>query len=154
MQLTSDQQQDLELLLSGERIATLAVTAPNGAPLTALVAFAWDQAGGGILLHLSNLSAHKQALLSRPQCSLLVHQQDAGQGQPLMLKRASLQGSAHVIEPKTAEFSAASAVYLRKLPASKMMFSLGDFDLIRVRLEEIRFVAGFGQAFTVTGGAW
>ena len=69
-----------------------------------------------------------------------------------MLKRASLRGHASVIEPQTPEFAAAAAVYLDKLPASKLMFSLGDFDLIRVSLQEIRFVAGFGQAFTVAAG--
>ena len=88
LEITAHQKQELETLLERERIATLAVLGSSGAPLTALVAYAWDQANGGILIHLSSLSAHQRALLSHPECSLLVHEQDDGRGQPLLLQRA------------------------------------------------------------------
>jgi putative heme iron utilization protein len=149
-EISEEQRQALLALLTGERVATLAVL-EAGAPGTAMVGFAWDEEGGVVLIHLSGLSAHKRALMAHPECSLLVHEQDNGRGQPLQLKRASLRGLARVVERTDPTYARAEALYLAKLPSSRMMFSLGDFDLLRIEISEIRFVAGFGQAFTISG---
>ena len=148
-ELSEEQRHALIHLLTIERVATLAVLEPNESPGTAMVAFAWDEETQSVLIHLSGLSAHKRALLSHPTCSLLVHEPDNGRGQPLQLKRASLRGRAAVVERADEGYERAEALYLAKLPSSRMMFSLGDFDLLRIKISEIRFVAGFGQAFTV-----
>jgi heme iron utilization protein len=148
--VTAEQLATLRALISQQRLATLAVTGQHGTPETALVAYAMDPAGN-ILLHLSNLSAHKQALLSHPACSLLIHEPDDGRSQPLMLQRASLHGKATLLDKESAAFAHAAECYLTKLPASKMMFSLGDFDLLSIHIKEIRYIAGFGQAFTIAG---
>jgi putative heme iron utilization protein len=147
-QISEAQRQSLHALLTEERVATLAVL-DGGVPGTAMVAFAWDEETHSVLVHLSGLSAHKRALMSHPECSLLVHEQDNDRGQPLQLKRASLRGLATVVERSDADYARTEALYLAKLPSSRMMFSLGDFDLLRIQISEIRFVAGFGQAFTV-----
>ncbi len=142
----------LRALLKAQRIATLAAVDHLGEPVTALVAVAVTPDFRHLLLHLSSLSAHKRLLLANPHCSLLLHEQDDGRSQPLMLKRASIAGSAQVIARGTEDHATAAECYLSHLPASRMLFSLGDFDLIRVEIREVRFVAGFGQAFTFAAG--
>jgi putative heme iron utilization protein len=148
-EISAEHHQALLHLLSAQRVATLAVIERDGTPGTAMVAFAWHEQCHSVLVHLSGLSAHKRALLAHPSCSLLVHEQDHGRSQPLQLKRAALRGAAQVLERSHADYANAEEIYLTKLPASRMMFTLGDFDLLKIEISEIRFVAGFGEAFTV-----
>jgi putative heme iron utilization protein len=135
----------LRQLLASARIGALAVVA-DGQPLVAMAGMAVTPDFRAVLLHLSRLSAHRQALLRNPDCALLLHEPDDGRPQPLMLGRVSLQGTAAVVERSDPSYESAAAQYLARLPASRMMFSLGDFDLLRVQIRSVRYIAGFGQA--------
>lgn len=137
--------ESLRQLLSSARIGALAVV-DDGQPVVAMAGMVVTDDFRAVLLHLSRLSAHRQALLKDPACALLLHEPDDGRPQPLMLGRVSLQGTAAVVERSDPSYEAAAAQYLARLPASRMMFSLGDFDLLRVQIRSIRYVAGFGQA--------
>ena len=137
--------ESLRQLLSSARIGALAVV-DDGQPVVAMAGMVVTDDFRAVLLHLSRLSAHRQALLKDPACALLLHEPDDGRPQPLMLGRVSLQGTAAVVDRSDPSYEAAAAQYLARLPASRMMFSLGDFDLLRVQIRSIRYVAGFGQA--------
>jgi putative heme iron utilization protein len=137
----------LRQLLSSARIGALAVVA-DGQPLVAMAGMVVTHDFRAVLVHLSRLSAHRQALSTNPTCALLLHEPDDGRPQPLLLGRVSLQGTAEVVERSHPSYESTAAQYLARLPASRMMFSLGDFDLLRVTISTVRYVAGFGQAFS------
>jgi hypothetical protein len=142
-------------LINAQRQAVLAVI-ENDEPFTAMVSYATEDvvmAHGkqlSLLIHLSNLSAHKRQLLSHPRCSLLICKPDTGAGEVLALPRVSLQCRAERIDKNEPEYEAAKQTYLAKLSTSALMFSLPDFDLIRLIPTSGRYVAGFGRAFTLS----
>ena len=150
---TPDPAVSLRSLLASSRVAALAASSPDG-PVSAMVALAFSPDFRHAFLHLSSLSSHKKLLLLNPLCSLLVHDPDDGRPQPLLLRRAALTGTASLIPKDSPDFPAASSRYLDQLPASRLMFSLPDFDLFRISLREIRYVEGFGRAFSLTPDQW
>lgn len=129
------------------RQATLAVSADNE-PSTAMVSYA--QHGGGLLIHLSNLSQHKRLLMANPKCSLLIAEPDDGRAEVMSLARVTLNGSAIKLSKATQEYEDAKAAFLAKLPTSEVMFGLADFDLFRIVPSSGRFIAGFGRAFALS----
>ena len=135
----------LRELVRSHRQATLAVSA-NDEPFTAMVSYAMRQ-GGGLLIHLSNLSAHKKQLLTNPKCSLLIAEPDDGRAEVMSLARVALNGNAIKLNKETPEYAEAKAAFLAKLPTSEMMFALADFDLFCIVPTSGRFIAGFGRAF-------
>lgn len=140
----------LSRLLTQRRQAVLATLDPSGAPYTAMVAFAAEAGLGGILVHLSGLSAHKGHLLADPRCSLLVFEPDNGHVEILQHARVSLGCRAELLAKDGPDFAPARERYLAKYPGHKLMFGLGDFDLLRLRPQSGLMNAGFGRAFAVT----
>lgn len=147
MLLSPDEQAALHALLSGQRQAALA-TLHSGAPAVSMVAYALDGAGG-FLLHLSALSQHTADIRADARVALLVCQPDDGQGNPLTLHRASIDGAAQPIARDDAAYNGSKARYLQRLPGATVTFALGDFTLFRVTPTGGRFIAGFGRAYDV-----
>ena len=50
-----------------------------------------------------------------------------------------------------ADYAAARGAYLARFPDSEPMFGFGDFSLFLVEPSAVRGVAGFGQAWSLTG---
>ena len=48
------------------------------------------------------------------------------------------------------DYERARACYLAKLPASQPLFGFGDFSLLRLRVDSLRYVGGFGRAHSVS----
>jgi len=147
MPLPDEERALLHELVGGQRQAALA-TLHAGAPAVSMVAYALDGAGG-LLLHLSALAQHTSDLRASPRAALLICQPDSGTGNPQLLHRVSIDGVIQEIERGTAEYEAAKAAYLARLPDATITFSLGDFALFRVVPAGGRFVAGFARAYDV-----
>lgn len=147
--MSDNNRAELRKLMTHCRQATLAVV-ENGEPFTAMVSYALDVDGVSLLIHLSNLSAHKRQLLAHPHCSVLICQPDTGTGEVLALQRVSIQGTAQRLDKSGPAYDAAKTAYLAKLPTSAIMFSLPDFNLFRITPHSGRYIAGFGRAFTLT----
>lgn len=136
-------------LVARHRQAVLA-TLDGGAPYTAMVAYAPEPGFGAFLVHLSDLSAHKQHLRADPRVSLIVCEPDNGRTEILQHARVALACRAVIVAKGTDAHAAAKACYLARFPAHQMMFGLGDFDLVRLAPREGLMNAGFGRAFRVT----
>jgi heme iron utilization protein len=145
--MTESDLNDVRTLIGTHRQATLAVSA-NDEPHTAMVSYA--QHHGGLLIHLSNLSAHKRLLLANPKCSLLIAEPDDGRAEVMSLARVTLNGSAIKLDKATQDYAEAKVAFLAKLPTSDVMFGLADFDLFRIVPSSGRFIAGFGRAFALS----
>lgn len=140
----------LARLIADHRQAALATRDLAGEqPHAAMVAYVPEPGFAGFLLHLSELAAHKRHLRAMPLVGLLIFEPDDGRGEVLQRKRVSLDCHAELIPRDSADYAAARARYLARLPGHQIMFTLGDFDLVRLRPSGGLLNAGFGRAYRV-----
>lgn len=128
-------------------------TLNDGALLASMVAYAPEPGLAGLLLFLSGLSLHTRNLASDPRTSLVVTQPDSGIGDPQTLPRVSLQGRVTEIPRDAREFDAAWGCYVARFPEAAPCLGLGDFVLLRLVVDEARYVGGFARAVTLSGDA-
>ncbi|MBK9796336.1 MAG: pyridoxamine 5'-phosphate oxidase family protein [Holophagaceae bacterium] len=135
-------------LLSGQPIASLG-TLHDGEPFVSMVPFALLPGGPDFLIHVSQMSAHTQDMLSSPPVSLLVIAPPNPDVPPQAQARVTVQGLASRLDESDPVHAAAQAAYLARFPQSAPMFEL-DFSLFAIRPRMLRFVGGFGQALSLT----
>ncbi len=135
-------------LLTRQRVLALAVLV-DGAPSSGLLPFAVLPDFSAALVHASRLARHTAGLIGGAPFSLLIHQPDDGQADPLQLARVTLEGAVEPLERQTAAYEAARHIYLAKFPAAAQTFTLGDFNLYRLPFMRGRFVAGFGRIYNL-----
>jgi hypothetical protein len=143
-------QREVVALIQGQRWAALA-TLHDGAPAVSMAAYAVEPGLEGLVMFLSQLSAHTRDLLADGRCALAITMPDAGEGDPQVLPRVSLQGRAVTIPREADEFALAGARYVKRFPNALPRFELGDFHLFRFVVEDARYVGGFARASTFTG---
>jgi heme iron utilization protein len=146
--MNPDDARSLRTLLETRPVAALA-TIHNGEPAASMVPFAILPGGTSLVVHVSRLATHTKDMLAHPGVALLVTASLEPGASPLALPRASVQGHARVCETESAEYAAARAAYLAKLPQAEELFSFGDFSLFLVDIRSVRYVAGFGRAMSV-----
>jgi putative heme iron utilization protein len=143
--------QQLGRLISGQRWAALATVDEKDHPQASMVAYVLEPGFTGILLHLSQLAAHTSELLETPWASLAIAEPDRGEGDPQTLVRASLSGPIQPIPRDSDEYLKGRQRYLARLPDAEQLFGFGDFMLLRLQPQALRFVGGFGRAFSFSG---
>lgn len=112
----------------------------DGAPYGSLVAVASDFDGAPLLL-ISRLAVHTRNLLADPRVSLLLG--TAGAADPLQEARIMLAAAA---EPLTGDGAAAARRrYLAAHPSAELFVDFTDFLFVRLSLQNIHLVAGFGR---------
>lgn len=119
-----------------------------GAPVVSLVAYAL--AAEGFVVHVSRLATHTQDMLADARVSLLVAEAEGGGKSPLALQRASVQGLAQQLAPDAPERCALKTAYLARFPEAEQLFGFADFSMFLIRPLAARFVAGFGQAHSLS----
>lgn len=140
---------NLARLLRGGRWAALA-THGDGGPLASMVAYACEPGFTGILIHISQLSAHTRNLLASPLASIVISEPDSDRGRnPQTLARVSIQGEARPLREDASGYAEARELYEKRFPDSSPLFGFKDFLLFRLVPREARFVAGFAMAYTV-----
>jgi heme oxygenase (biliverdin-IX-beta and delta-forming) len=126
-------------------------TLHDGAPFVSMVPYAIAPDGAGLLIHVSRLAAHTKDMISDARVSLLIAQAEGGDTSALALARVTVQGEAQAISGESAQHAAYRAVYVDRFPDSEPMFGFADFSLFVIRAVSARFVAGFGQAHSLSG---
>jgi len=145
-----DRRRLVQVLLE-QRWAALATLDDAGLPSVSFVAYAPEPDRAGCVVHISRLAAHTRHLLVRPQAALGITEADGGRGDPQLLARVSLQGQVEEIPRGSAEYDAARTRYVARLPQAAQLFGFGDFVLLRLRADTVRYVGGFARAYTLTG---
>jgi putative heme iron utilization protein len=135
-------------LLAGRKVAALG-TLHDTAPYVSMVPFALLEDGSAFLIHVSELSAHTQDMLTDPRVSLLITESE-GSGSPLELARVTVLGVASQIGEAAAAYAPAMARYLDRFPDSAPMFEFADFSLFAIRPEALRWIGGFAGAQSLT----
>lgn len=143
------QQRELRHLLHGRRTAALGSVNADGTAMVSMVPYAIEASAPCLVIHVSSLAAHTANLLHQPAVSLLVTAPEMT-GEPVhALPRATLQGKAQAPAPDSPDWHTARAAYLARFPEAGAMMELGDFRLVRIHIDQIRQIAGFGAARTV-----
>lgn len=136
-------------LLRKARHGALATLDPEtGTPLASRTGLASDMDGAPVFL-TSTLSAHTQALLADPRCSLLVG--EPGKGDPLAHPRITVVGEAQRV---TADDGALrdrlKRRYLARHPKAELYVDFPDFSFWRLEIAEASLNGGFGRAYAMT----
>lgn len=139
-------------VLRAQPVAALA-TLHKGEPAVSMTPCAW-MADGVAVIHVSRLATHTADLLAHPQVALLVTAPAAMADTPLALPRVSLQAQATPCLPDDPRYVEARQAYLSRLPDAEPMFGFGDFTLVRLVPDHVRFVGGFGRAHAVAPADW
>ncbi len=122
-------------------LATLAVE-PAGTPFGSIVTYGLDDRGRPVSF-VSTLAEHTRNLLADPRASLLVVESVADSADPLAGGRATLLGRMEQLQDE-AEVAAAKAAYLAVNPQA-FYVAYGDFLCVRLEVQSIRYVGGFGR---------
>jgi putative heme iron utilization protein len=138
----------LARLIRNTRIAALG-TLHDGEPNLAMVAIAFEGDFSAFYIHVSRLGKHTRDMEADPRVSLLLTEADDDRPDPQTLARVSLQGTAEVVTRNDPGYLHVRDLYLKHFPEAEKLFSLGDFNLWRIKPKGGRFVAGFGQAFNL-----
>ncbi len=150
--MDAEESRALLRLLQHTPVAALA-TLHKGEPAVSMAPYALLP-DGRFILHVSRLATHTQDMQVHAQVSLLVTAPAGSVETPLALPRVSVQGQASVCMPEAPDHAAARAAYLARLPDAEALFGFGDFSLFLIEPQFLRYVAGFGRAYTVTAGQY
>ena len=122
----------------------------GGWPFGSVTPYALSEDGDPLLL-LSGIAEHTRNLAADPRASLLV-QDSRALDRPQAGARATLLGRATV--PTGEEAKAAGAAYLARFPEAESYFSAHDFAVHVLRVERVRWIAGFGSMGWLARDAW
>jgi len=141
-------------LLAAESVGLLSTTSVHraGYPYGSLTPFALSARGAPLLL-LSSLAAHTKNLIADPRACLFVTNfvgDRAADEDALAGARVSLLGRATRLPP--ADVDDARARYVARHPRAATYFTLADFALWELVVEEARLIAGFGSMRWLTPG--
>lgn len=139
-------------IVAAARIGALGTLMPGGHPMATRVAVASLDEGRTPLLFVSSLSAHTPQLRADPRCSLLVG--GVVKGDPLASPRVTLTCTAREVARGSEDHVAMREVWLAAHPKAKVYIDLTDFVFIRLAVEAVTFVGGFGRAFAISGEEW
>ena len=147
-------QQSLRALLATQRIATLGVqpladfSMPQALPAPGLscVPWAWNSEFYCLVIHVSALASHTQAMEQHPAVSLMMTAQEQANTGVHALERVSIQGIASTPPPESLLCQTAKNSYLQRFPEAEAMTMLADFRFVCITPSNARHIAGFGAA--------
>ena len=145
--MDAELEQQLTRLVRARKTAALG-TLRDGAPFVSMVPYAL--VADGFIVHVSRLAAHTRDMLADVRVSLMVSEGE-GAKSPLGLMRVSVQGTARRVPSGARDLPEMRAAYLARFPDAEPMFGFADFSIFLIRPDAARFVAGFGQAHSLTG---
>ena len=123
----------------------------QGKPNASYAPFVTDDTGS-FYIFVSGLASHTQDLLSNPQASILLMQDEQETRQIFARQRVSYQCDVGVVSKNEATYP----VMLDKLEERfgsviNLLRGLSDFVLFKLTPYQGQFVMGFGKAFTLQG---
>jgi heme iron utilization protein len=132
-------------LVHGERRGALSTIAadPAGYPFGSVVSFGLTD-DGDPLFFVSLMAEHTQNALRDPRASLLITEPVPEGADPLAGGRVTLLGLLTPIDDDDAR-DVARARYLEANPAASFYIDFGDFTFLRLNVDHVRYVGGYGR---------
>jgi putative heme iron utilization protein len=131
-------------LVAGESRGALSTIAPDpsGYPFGSVASFGLTD-DGDPLFFVSLMAEHTQNALRDPRASLLVTEPVPDGADPLASGRVTLLG---LLAPVAdADRDIARARYLAANPAASYYIEFGDFTFLRLTVDHVRYVGGYGR---------
>ena len=147
--MDDDSKKVLVNLLTKGNIASLG-TANNNQPFVSMVSFSVTEDFGEFYILISQLAKHSKNILENNKVSLMICQPETEASNPQTLARVSMMGTAQLIDQGMEDYDSAKNNYLAKNTFAEMYFSLGDFQLYKIDIDKVRYVAGFAKTFNLT----
>lgn len=147
--MDNDSKELLIKLIENSKIGSLG-TCNNNQPFVSMVAFSINDNYSEIYILISQLAKHSKNIAVNNKISLMICQPETEAENPQTLTRFSITGTAHLIEKNTEDYISAKNNYLIKNSSAVMYFSLGDFNLYKMKIDKGRFVAGFAKTFNIS----
>jgi putative heme iron utilization protein len=140
-------------LVAGERRGALSTLAadPAGYPFGSVVSFGLAD-DGDPLFFVSMMAEHTQNALRDPRASLLVTEPVPEGADPLASGRVTLLGLLTPVEDD--ELDVARTRYLEANPAASYYIDFGDFTFLRLTVDHVRYVGGYGRMSWVDAPAY
>jgi heme iron utilization protein len=140
-------------LVAGERRGALSTLAadPAGYPYGSVVSFGLAD-DGDPLFFVSMMAEHTQNALRDPRASLLVTEPVPEGADPLASGRVTLLGLLAPVDD--ADRDTARTRYLEANPAASYYIDFGDFTFLRLTVDHIRYVGGYGRMSWVDAAAY
>jgi putative heme iron utilization protein len=138
----------LARLIRETRLAALG-TLHDGEPNLAMVAYSFAEDFSAFYIHVSKLGKHTTDMEADPRVSLLIAETDDRRADPQTLARLSLRGIAEILPRSDPSYAQVKEIYLARFPEAEQLFSLGDFNIWKIKPKGGRFVAGFARAFNL-----
>jgi len=110
----------------------------SGYPFGSVAPFVLDHSGQPVLL-ISAIAEHTKNIISNPKVSLTVF---SGDDDLQASARLTLLGQALSIDKTDPDLRAR---YLHYLPQAESYFAMHDFSFYRIRIDQVRYIAGFGK---------
>jgi len=104
-------------------------------------------ANGEPLIFVSSLAEHTRNMLNDRRVSLFI-QDTATSVNPQTIARATLLGVVEAVSEDEVEDAAQR--YLQRFPEAAQNFQLGDFRLLKMVVQNVRYIGGFGEMFWVS----
>jgi heme iron utilization protein len=142
--------EEARTLVAGSNAGTLASLCEDGAPWASLVAYGLLDDGSPVLF-VSRLAQHGRNLLRERRASLSVAALPAGDD-VLAAGRVTLAGV--VEQPDEALAALALERYVAAVPAAKAYTGFADFTLWVLRVQQVRWVGGYGRMASTSPGAY
>lgn len=132
-------------LVHGERRGALSTVAadPAGYPFGSVVSFGLAD-DGDPLFFVSLMAEHTQNAFRDPRASLLVTEPVPEGADPLASGRVTLLGLLAPIDDPVAR-DVARERYLAANPAASYYIDFGDFTFLRLTVDHVRYVGGYGR---------
>jgi len=124
--MDTEPRQILGRLLRTQRIAALG-TLRDGTPLVSMVLFAPSPDFTSFFIHVSRLAQHTQDISQDHRVGLMLAETDSGAGDPQLLARVSIQGTAVEVPVTDTGYAGCKSIYLTKYPHAAFNFQLEDF---------------------------
>src|SRR6478752_147792 len=131
-------------LVHGEQRGALSTLAPDpaGYPFGSVVSFGLAD-DGDPLFFVSTMAEHTQNALRDPRASLLLTEPVPDGADPLASGRVTLLGLLAPVADD--ERDVARTRYLEANPAASYYIDFGDFTFLRLTVDHIRYVGGYGR---------
>ena len=130
-------------------LSTLSTQVP-GSPFGSLVTYAADDAGRPVLF-VSTMAEHWGNLEADPRASLLVAEPAPDGADPLALGRVTLLGRAETLTGAAAD---AERERFAAVHPAAFYIGYGDFRCVRLAVDAVRYVGGFGRMSWVGAAAY
>lgn len=143
-------QNDIQQFITGFRSAILASCNPDHQPEASYAPFI--ESDRQFYVYLSELAAHTANLSASGKCGLMLIESEQTASNPFARKRLSMHCEAVECPRSSAEFDLRMSQFSERFgPFFKNIRALGDFHLFRLTPRSGNYVAGFAQAYTLSG---